>query len=858
MVEVILMAVRPVDPVLRMSRRWVAGAVLAWSVAAATAQGGLTAEQQALLPPAAARRVDFGTEIKPILERSCVKCHGRGKAKGGFSLEDRASLLRGGRGGAAVVSGRSAESYLIELVSGLDPDNVMPQKGSRLKAEQVSLLRAWIDQGAAWDASVSFRREPPLNLEPRRPELPGMAAATGSATNPVDRLLQPYYRGHGVNPPPTVDDATYVRRVYLDTIGLLPPPSAVARFCSDRRPGKHERLVDALLSDRRRYAEHWLTFWNDVLRNDYRGTGYIDEGRKQITGWLFEALVENKPFDEFVRELVAPAPGSEGFTKGILWRGVVNASQTPQMQAAQNLSQVFMGVNLKCASCHDSFINDWTLADAYGLAGVYSDEPLEMVRCDKPTGEVAPLRFLYPELGELDATEPKADRLRRLAQLMTASKNGRLSRTVVNRIWARFMGRGLVEPLDDMETPAWDQNLLDWLASDLAEHGYDLKRPMRWILTSRAYRLPSVPATEQQEKEFVFRGPLVRRITAEQFRDALATITDDWPVLPASEAQLSGVDRSQLGELGGDLPTPRWIWSSPGAAAKAAPGTVYFRKALQLFSAPAEAAVAVSADNRYRFLVNGKEVLTGDNPDKPKVADLRPHLVAGENILGVEVTNAASNPDDGQADHANPAGLVLYVRLRLDDPAEHPARNWNVDLVSDRSWRWSSDRADGWDRPGFEASGWGPAAEVGDLDAVPWHLRGKLEGCMTATAFYGQVRAALSNNDPFLSALGRPPREQVATSRPTAATTLQALELTNGQTLAGLLKSGAIRLTASHRQPDAGPAVVATVFEKALGRPPTGEERQWALAALGAPIKPEGVEDLLWAVTMLPEFQLIY
>src|SRR5579862_3604292 len=144
-----------------------------------------------------------------------------------------------------------------------------------------------------------------------------------------------------------------------------------------------------------------MTFWNDALRNDYKGTGYIDGGRKQITTWLYAALATNMGYNQFVGQLINPTTESEGFTKGIVWRGTVNASQTPQMQAAQNISQVFMGVNLKCASCHDSFINDWKLSDAYGLAAIYSDESLQEFRCDKPTGVWAQPRFIYPELGEI-------------------------------------------------------------------------------------------------------------------------------------------------------------------------------------------------------------------------------------------------------------------------------------------------------------------------------------------------------------------------------------------------------------------------------------------------------------------------
>ena len=121
------------------------------------------------------------------------------------------------------------------------------------------------------------------------------------------------------------------------------------------------------------------------------------------------------PYDQFVTQLVNPTTNSEGFINGISWRGAINASQKPVMQAAQSLGQVFMGVNLKCASCHDSFVNDWALADAYGLAAIYADAPLELVHCDKPTGKKAAVRFLYPEIGTLDAQAAKGDRLKRLA-----------------------------------------------------------------------------------------------------------------------------------------------------------------------------------------------------------------------------------------------------------------------------------------------------------------------------------------------------------------------------------------------------------------------------------------------------------
>src|SRR6476660_5718096 len=297
-------------------------------------------------------------------------------------------MLKGGDDGQALVPGDSASSHLIALVAGLDPDEVMPKKGSRLTSEQIGLLREWIDQGAAWDPEVSFARPAPQSLVPRAPDLPADASLPA---NPVDRLLVSYFAQHDPTPARLSGDRQFIRRATLAIVGELPTPGEVRAFVADRQAGKRARLVARLLADGRRYAQHWLTFLNDLLRNDYRGTGYIDGGRENITAWLYAALANNLPYDRFVAALVNPTPASEGFAKGIVWRGVVNASQTPPMQAAQNISQVFLGVNLKCASCHDSFVNDLTLADSYGLAGVYAEGPLEMVHCDKPTGKKAAL-----------------------------------------------------------------------------------------------------------------------------------------------------------------------------------------------------------------------------------------------------------------------------------------------------------------------------------------------------------------------------------------------------------------------------------------------------------------------------------
>ena len=143
-----------------------------WAPLCGVAQSALTPEQAAQLPPAAGHSISFSRDIKPIFEASCIKCHGRGKDKGGFRLDTRETTLQGGDSGPAVLPGKSAESLLIALVQGVDPDNVMPKKGSRLTPEQVGLLRAWIDQGVPWDTNVTFGRVEPANLKPRLPPIP--------------------------------------------------------------------------------------------------------------------------------------------------------------------------------------------------------------------------------------------------------------------------------------------------------------------------------------------------------------------------------------------------------------------------------------------------------------------------------------------------------------------------------------------------------------------------------------------------------------------------------------------------------------------------------------------------------------
>jgi hypothetical protein len=789
------------------------------------------AEQLTELPPPADHKIDFTKEIQPILQSSCVQCHANNSAKGGLSMDTREGLLKGGESGPAFEIGKSGDSTLISMVAGIDidPDMIMPKKGNRLSKNEISQLRAWIDQGAEWPKGFTLSTFKNAPLEPRRPEVPSIA----SIENPIDRILQPYYENHKITPGELVNDRVFARRVYLDTIGLLPSPAELDAFEKDQSADKRVKLVNNLLNRDEQYAEHWMSFWNDLLRNDYKGTGYIDGGRKQITVWLYNALKENMPFDQFTRELATGANGSEGFIKGIVWRGVVNAAQSPQMQAAQNISQVFMGINLKCASCHDSFVSTWKLSDAYGLAGIYADGPLEMERCAKPLGQTAPMKFLFPQLGAIDATAPREKRLEQVAAAITSEKNGRLTRTMVNRIWQRLVGRGIVEAVDDMDRKPWNQDLLDWLAVDLVDQKYDLKKTMARIMTSRAYQLPAKVESTERDDQYVFTGPNVRRMTAEQFVDAVATITGSWPkrmdaVLSTTAARFN---------------KSKWMWSDKNAATSTAPATVYFRRVINLRQPASSAPTIITCDNEFKLYINGKLATSGDNWMTPVNADLGKFLKDGKNVLTVVATNNTDKP--------SPAGFWMNMEVRFGESFDAKAPTI---VGSGNTWKVSTKEPPAeWNTLEFNDAKWPKAVALGNATIGPWMLASKLPSDDPGDK-PKQIRTVFCVADSLTTTLGRPNREQVVTERPQGLTTLQALELTNGPILTGMLREGAERYA---KETDS-PKLVNEIFMKAYGRTATEDESKMACEMIqSSTTRADGVEDLLWTVVNLPEFQLI-
>ncbi|MGV3587194.1 MAG: DUF1549 domain-containing protein [Adhaeribacter sp.] len=470
------------------------------------------------------QEIELNTQVRAIFAHNCYKCHSSDKIKGELRLDERDLVFKGGKHGPIIEPGKPHQSEIIRRINlPAGHKEAMPGKGKPLSKEDIQLITYWVEKGAPWPDKGQKSIFRVAELKPRNPALP---KATQNLQNPVDLWVNEYFKKTQVTWPAVVSDRIYLRRIYLDIIGMVPTPEELNAFAQDTRPDKRNIWVRQLLNRNDDYALHWLTFWNDALRNDYSGTGYITNGRSNISDWLYKSLQSNKPYNQFVKELLNPGKGSEGFINGIKWRGVVNASQRTEMQAAQNVSQVLLGLNLKCTSCHDSFISDWKLKDAYAFANIFADSTLEINRCDVPTGKMAETKILWEELGTIEEAAPVKEKLRQLSENLTKPANGRLYRTIVNRIWAQFLGRGIVAPVDAMDNEPWSQDLLDWLASDFVARNYDLKELIYLITTSKTYQLPSVKIQDEQKinaQDFRFTGMLRKRMSAEQFADAVSS-----------------------------------------------------------------------------------------------------------------------------------------------------------------------------------------------------------------------------------------------------------------------------------------------------------------------------------------------
>jgi len=679
---------------------------------------------------------------------------------------------------------------------------LMPMSGKRLTDDEVDMLRAWIDQGAK-----AAETPPPVKwaapLAPRRPAVPQQARSRG---NMIDTYVDEYFRRNRISPEPLAADEVFLRRAAFDLWGLPASPQQRKEFLADIRPDKRARLIDALLANRRHFTEHWISFWNDLLHND-EGVTYIGD-RKTITPWLRTALAGNMPYDKMAQALLNPAgpDDPEGFVMGVNWRGDVSASQRPVIQAAQNSAQVFLGVNLKCNSCHDSFISSWKLKDAYGLASFFSEERLEIVRCDVRTGEMATPKFLYPELGSVSADAALADRRAAVAAMFTRRENGRFARTFVNRVWERLLGRGFTKPADDMDAEPWDPDLLDWLADEFAGKGFDINWLLREIMTSHAYQLPAVRLDGSQEKRYVFRGPLYRRLTAEQFADAVSAVTGEWRVL--------GSTKPEPGEYARE-----WRFkASPLARVMGRPQRDLAVTERSNDPTTLQMLELVNGRTLDGLLYRGAQRMLGALPPSPP--NLFDSGVVGSNKVDVDIDVAGRKElrlllvDYDSYDASRVVAGWADAVLEGPGGAERLAANGTLQFRGDQP------------RPALLAKI--PSELVFPIDGKGYTRFRAVAGADQAVLrsdINPRVRFYVFGEKPDMEQLGR-----VAGEPPVASL--------NGRPI-----------------PD---ELVTRIYTYALGREPRGEERKAALGLLhGGKLSADGLEDLLWSVFLSPEFQYV-
>ena len=768
-------------------------------------------------------KIDFAHQVMPILKKNCAECHTDGKKKGGLSMNTRAEFLAGGENGEMAVPGNIEDSWFLELVSSDDLDERMPPKGPGVSPEQFKILHQWVKEGMVWEDGISLGSS---GWEPKlKPRVVTLPKGRNERNHPIDRILDQYHQNKKISSPSPTSDRIFARRAFLDTVGILPTPEELNEFLNDQSENNKQNLINNLLSRDIAYADHWLTFWNDLLRNDYTGTGFITKGRTQITTWLYSSLRTNKPYDQMTRELIDTEKEAAGFINGIKWRGSVNASQTRNMQFAQNVSQVFLGINMKCASCHDSFIDRWTLQESYDLAAVFAEEPLELERCDVPTGKMATPRWMFPELGQIDPKAKKNERLKQLAKLMTHPENGRFTRTIVNRVWAQLMGRGIVHPVDAMHTKPWNEDLLDYLADRFAKDGYDLKKFLYFVMTSEAYGATSDRLKEEPGGNYVFKGPVPKRMTAEQLMDSIWQVTGTNPV--KAEAK---VDRSP--SFSSNSPTPLkalgkinvinalWIWGPNAQTRK-----VKLRTSIDLESAPTITSFLATCDNAFSLKVNGEYVSSSKEWTQPLYHEISNFFKAGKNLIEVDAEMFGGS-----------AGFIAQFVFGKGDQ--------KIILETNKNWEL------------LESKKWIAASEVYPYGSGPW--KRPLEKAKQTRPGLKQdgpsIRASLVKNDFLMRSLGRPHRDQVVTSRPAELTTLQAIDLANGEILSQYLAQGAKNMANQLAEKQ---NFVSWLYEYALGRKPSAGEEELLQTVANDSKNPQQVEDLLWLVFMQPDFQII-
>jgi hypothetical protein len=358
--------------------------------------------------------------------------------------------------------------------------------------------------------------------------------------SPIDQLLVRQWRRLGITPSNLSDDATFIRRASIDICGTLPTREEVEAFLADTNADKRARLIDRLL-ERPEYASHFALKWADILQN--RGSGYSTSkqrpGTALFAGWIRDSLAANKPYDQFVSEIIT-ASGNQNENPPAIWYRQVRT----QPDYVESVAQAFLGVRIQCAQCHHHPFDRWSQTDYYGLAAVFARVGRKggFADAEVPTNEVIYVKdkgeVLHPRNGKL--MRPKAlggpefeltrydDPRRSLARWMMASDNPFFARTMVNRTWAHFHDRGIIHPIDDARdsNPPTNPDLLDALAAEFVASGYDIKHLIRTICNSHSYGLEATPNMLNRDDSQTFARFYPRRLSAEVLLDGISQVLD--------------------------------------------------------------------------------------------------------------------------------------------------------------------------------------------------------------------------------------------------------------------------------------------------------------------------------------------
>jgi WD40 repeat protein/mono/diheme cytochrome c family protein len=366
--------------------------------------------------------------------------------------------------------------------------------------------------------------------------LPAEKYATLPVTNFIDDLAYAQFKQLGLYPSEPCSDAEFLRRATIDTIGAVPTADEARAFLADTAPEKRARLIDRLL-DHRFYADHWANKWADLLRPNPDRAGV--KSVYVLDQWLRESFRTNKPYDEFVREIVTTEGNTHRFGPAVIYRDRREPADVTTM-----FSQLFLGVRLDCAKCHHHPSEKWGQDDFYRMAAFFGSLKRKGAGISAPisagneTFYFAPGRTVkHPVTGEVMEPRPPdgspvkiaddIDPRLALADWMTDPKNPYFARAIANRIWAAFFGKGIVDPVDDfrLSNPPSNPALLDALAEELVRHDYNLKELMRTILRSHLYQLSTMPNQFNMADMRNFSRSYRRRLPAEVLADAVADIT---------------------------------------------------------------------------------------------------------------------------------------------------------------------------------------------------------------------------------------------------------------------------------------------------------------------------------------------